>query len=90
MMISVDVSAFELPLVEHAYKNGLSFFLSNCAHWNRFKFCFFSRKIVFSDGAFVDDGISILEHPTTLKYEIEKEVFMVLYEMVKIDKWTYF
>lgn len=47
-------------------------------------------QIVFFDGAFVDDGISILELPTTLKYEIEKEVFMVLYEMVKIEKWTYF
>lgn len=47
-------------------------------------------QIVFFDGAFVDDGISILEHPTTLKYEIEKEVFMVLYEMVKKEKWTYF
>ena len=35
---------------------------------------------VFFHVAFVDDGISILERPTTLKCEIEKEVFTVLYE----------
>lgn len=43
--------------------------------------CLLSKmQRVFFDGTFVDDGISILECPTTLKYEIEKEVFMVLYE----------
>ena len=35
---------------------------------------------VFFQVAFVDDGISILERLTTLKCEIEKEVFKVLYE----------
>lgn len=43
--------------------------------------CLLSKmQIVFFHVAFVDDGISILERPTTLKCEIEKEVFMVLYE----------
>lgn len=44
--------------------------------------CLLQSKMqkVFFHVAFVDDGISILERPTTLKCEIEKEVFMVLYE----------
>ena len=54
--------------------NFVFFFLKNLI-------CLLSKmQIVFFDGAFVDDGISTLERPTTLKYEIEKEVFMVLYE----------
>lgn len=43
--------------------------------------CLLSKmQKVFFQVAFVDDGISILERPTTLKCEIEKEVFKVLYE----------
>lgn len=43
--------------------------------------CLLSKmQKVFFRVAFVDDGISILERPATLKCEIEKEVFMVLYE----------
>ena len=68
------VSLSSLAIVHSEIVLNFVFFLKNLI-------CLLSKmQIVFFDGTFVDDGISILERPTTLKYEIEKEFFMVLYE----------